>query len=972
MPRHASITIRLFLMLLVLISSIFGSIYWFTVPLIKENVFGLELHANRQVLNVVYDLANRMYASTETYVDKTLNSHEQRLQSVLDVAEKHIEVSLRDGRKAGLSESEIWSTIFSDLREFDFGNGDYIWVADYNARLLSHPAEEFHQRDMSDFLGPDGQPVMPNILGKVREDQQGFYKYKWQRLDNKKVIEKYSYVKDLSKWEFIMGAGVYIDDIQEEVALQKQQAILEINKALKNIKIASNGYLYVFDSKGNMLFHPNPNIHGINFKKQLNPVTQNPIYLDLMGVADTGRELYYKWDRPDDQGNYEYEKLSLVRHLSGFDWYISSSVYLDDLKESSVQLSQRIMATGFFGLLAAIVIAFLFAEWLTQPIKKLSLTAYKISRGNHSAKTGISRNDELGLLAESFDYMVDQLRDNISSLNSRVKARTKELSESNFQLRDAVSSMEKAQTELREVETRQRLILNELPAQVAYLDKEQKFIFANREYLNMFGQRKGEIEGKTLEEVVGDEMYREIKPHIEHALEGDVEVYEYLFQLEDRDMLTRRTVLPFYNENKQVVGFLNLSIDITHERETERRLAEASKMKAVGQMSGGLAHDFNNLLTIILGNLRLLQQHHLLPKELQENLDPAIRATRRGADMTKRLLAFSRRQPLSPARIEPGSLISELVDLLVAPLPENIELSTEIKPETPDVYVDAAQMEDALVNLALNSVDAMPNGGELRLTVSGVDCSAQDVVCDEFDEAVRPGHYVLISVTDNGQGFTDEALSKAYEPFFTTKSTGAGSGLGLSMVYGFVKQSKGYLRIRNRCDIESNLQGSQIDILLPEATGTEVKHVPVFRSDELSVFPTAQTTALVLLVEDNLDVRKLVRSQLTDLGFAVLEASTGDEALSLLVGIEELAGLVSDVVMPGTNSGYDVAAQVRAQHSSAFIVLMTGYTENPPETDFEFKLLQKPFDACALEQAISPELDLSSQKIAKKNSENSI
>ena len=281
-------------------------------------------------------------------------------------------------------------------------------------------------------------------------------------------------------------------------------------------------------------------------------------------------------------------------------------------------------------------------------------------------------------------------------------------------------------------------------------------------------------------------------------------------------------------------------------------------------------------------------------------------------------------------------------------------------------------MEDALVNLALNSADAMQSGGELRLMVSGVDCSAQDVACDEFDEGVRPGHYVLISVTDNGQGFTDEALSKAYEPFFTTKSTGAGSGLGLSMVYGFVKQSKGYLRIRNRCDIESNLQGSQVDILLPEATGTEVKHVPVFRNDELSLLPTPQTTALVLLVEDNLDVRKLVRSQLTDLGFAVLEASTGDEALSLLVGIEELAGLVSDVVMPGNSSGYDVAAQVRAQHSSAFIVLMTGYTENPPETDFEFKLLQKPFDACALEQAISPELDISSQKIAKKNSENSI
>ena len=957
MQRHASITIRLFLMLLILIGSIFGSIYWLTVPLIKENVFGLELHSNRQVLNIVYDLANRMYASTETYIDKTLSAHEQRLKSVLDLAEKHIEVSLRDGREAGLNDERIWQKIFDDLRAFDFGNGDYIWIADYNAHLLSHPDGEFNQRDMSSFLGPDGKRTIPTILEKIRKDKQGFYKYKWQRLDSDKVIDKYSYVKDFTEWGFIMGAGVYLDDIHSEVELQKQRAILDINKALKNIKIASNGYLYVFDSKGNMLFHPNRNIHGTNFSTQLNPVTKNPIYLDLMEVADTGKELYYKWDRPDDQGNYIYEKHSLVRHLSGFDWYISSSVYLDDLKASSVQLSQRILAMGFFAFLAAIVIAFLFAEWLTSPIKKLSSTAYKISRGNYAAKTGINRHDELGLLAESFDYMVDRLRDNINTLNSRVKARTKELSESNYQLRDAVHSMELAQTELRAVETRQRLILNALPAQVAYLDKEQRFIFANREYLTLFNQRVDEIEGKTLQEVVGYEMYQAIKPHIMEALEGKTGVYEYLFQQDGREMLTRRTVLPFYNEEQEeVVGFLNLSIDITHERETEKRLAEASKMKTVGQMSGGLAHDFNNLLTIILGNLIELQKHKSVPPELQDNLNPAIRATRRGADMTKRLLAFSRRQPLSPARIRLGALIHDLVDLLAAPLPDNIKLLTEIKQDTPDVYVDAAQMEDALVNLVLNAADAMSQGGELYLTVAGTQSGAADIACGGFDETITAGDYVLISVIDQGEGFTSRALKKAYEPFFTTKGTGAGSGLGLSMVYGFVKQSKGYLRIRNRGEIQEGESGAQIDLLLPAALGDEIECGVEQVGVTASPFSMAQSNALVLLVEDNQDVRQLVRNQLIGMGFAVIEANSGDEAVSLLAGLEEVSGVVSDVVMPGRKSGYDVAAMVKKQHPAAFAVLMTGYTENPPETDFEFNLLQKPFDADALAQAISPEL----------------
>lgn len=956
MQRYSSITTRFFLSLVLLIGSIFGAIYWVTVPLIKENVFGLELDANRQVLNIVYDLADRMYAGTETYVDKTLKAHEQRLNSVIDLAEKHIDLRFREGREAGLENDQIWQKVYSDLRHFTFANGDYIWIADYEGRLISHPLDQFHQRDMRDFIGPDGEATIPFIVNQARRDGQGFYNYKWQRLDNDNVIDKYSYIRDYPEWGFVMGAGVYIDDIQVEVDAQKAQAILEINKALRNIKIAGNGYLFVFDSQGNMLFHPNSNIHGINFSKQLNPVTGKPIYLDLISVSDTNEELYYKWDRPDDPGNYVYEKLSLVRHLSGFDWYISSSVYHDDLKSSSVQLSQRIMAMGFFGLLAAIVMAFLFAEWLTAPIRKLSATAYNISRGHYSAKTGIHRADELGRLAESFDYMVDRLRDNIDSLNSRVKSRTKELSESNIQLREAVVSMQEAQQELTAVETRQRLILNALPAQVAYLDREENYIFANREYRQMFGQGEEEIEGKKLRDVVGEAMYAVIEPHIEKALNGQSEVFEYSFNQNGQDLITRRTVLPFYDEQKRVVGMLNLSIDITHEREGEKRLAEASKMKAVGQMSGGLAHDFNNLLTIILGNLLELQGNKALPEELHTNLAPAVRATRRGADMTRRLLAFSRRQPLIPARAKPEQLINELLDLLAAPLPANIQLRTQIHSDAPDVFVDAAQMEDALVNLALNSADAMPRGGELILTVKAWQCESGDCATDGFDETVKPGSYLLISVMDSGEGFTEEALAKACEPFYTTKSTGAGSGLGLSMVYGFVKQSSGYLRISNRNDASNVHQGARVDLLLPAATEAQAEVIPTPAISDAALAPAELQKMLVLLVEDNPDLRTLVRQQLSQLGFMIVEACSGDEALMILKGLDGLGGVVSDVVMPGEQSGYDVATAVSEHHPDAFIVLMTGYSEPPPKLDFDFRLLPKPFDGESLQRAIQSQL----------------
>lgn len=936
-------------MLLLLIGSIFAAIYSLTVPLIKENVFGLELHSNRQVLNIVYDLAKRIYFDSETDTENILTSHKQRLQSVLDMTEHHIRSRLNKAQGDKGEKDQAWQAIFQQLRGFQFGNQDYLWVADYDAVFRSHPADEFHGRHMADYQNPQGDNPLPRLLELARRDGEGFYKYQWNRLSGERMIDKYSYIRDFPEWGLIIGAGVYIDDIEQEVRRQKQQAIEEISRELQDIQIAGNGYLYIFDSQGNMLFHPNTNIHGKNFVSQLNPVTKNPIYKDLMAVADTGKELYYHWDQPADPGNYVYEKLSLVRHLPGFDWYISSSVYLDDLKSSSVQLSQRIMAMGLIALLAAVLTAFLFAEWISSPIKKLSSTAYKISRGNLSAKTGIRRSDELGLLAESFDYMVDRLRENIDTLNSRVRVRTKELSASNQRLRDAVESLQATENELRAAESRQRQILDALPAQIAYMDRRECFVFANREYLEMFGQTEAGISGKALHRVIGQSMYEDIRPHIEQALRGEQAIYEYRLTFQGRDIVTRRTLLPLY-DGQEVVGLLNLSIDITAERETEKRLAEAAKMKAVGQMSGGLAHDFNNLLTIILGNLLELQSHterrvddRSLSDTTLTHLAPAIRATRRGADLTRRLLAFSRRQALSPSAIRLEDLLDELLALLSAPLPENIRLHTQTAADTPPVYVDAAQLEDALVNLALNAADAMPNGGELSIQAKRSAPNRQG-----FDDAVIAADYVSLSIADSGHGFSDEALSNAFEPFYTTKDTGIGSGLGLSMVYGFVKQSRGYIRIANR-----QPQGSVIEILLPVSTepcpAVEKTAAPPEDSR-----PDDSATSLVLLVEDNHDVRHVIRGQLLQMGFSVLEAGSGDEAQRLLDKLPALAGLVSDVVMPGDSSGYEVARAVRLRHADAFIVLMSGYSDTPGEAEPDWTLLQKPFDPQTLCKAIFP------------------
>ena len=484
MQSPSPITLRLFVALMVLIGGVLGANYWFSVPLVQKNVFGIELNTNRQVLDIVYDFADRIYFDAEANVEATIQSHEQRLRSIVELTASHIK-TMRDQNNFLQQRSVDMSAIFEQGRDFKLNNDDYIWIADYNGKFLAHPLDSLHQKTAAQQPGNE-ENVIFKIIEEVRKNGDGVFRYKWQRLTKPDVTDKYSYVKNFPEWGVVIGSGIYLEDIEKETEARKARALSEIAEVIKDIRIAQNGYLYLFNSDGQMLFHPNPNIHGKNFTEQLNPVTGIPIYVDLIAAADTGSELFYKWDRPDDQGNYVYEKYSLVRHFSAFDWYIASSVYLDDLKASSVQLRLRLLAIGFFALLVSIIAAFFFAESITSPIRRLSQTAFKISRGALNTKTDIRRNDELGVLAESIDQMVDKLRDNIYILNTRVEQRTQELSKSNQQLQITVERLQKTQLEMLQVEQRQRLILNALPAQIAYLDGDERFIFANKAYHEVF------------------------------------------------------------------------------------------------------------------------------------------------------------------------------------------------------------------------------------------------------------------------------------------------------------------------------------------------------------------------------------------------------------------------------------------------------------------------------------------------------
>jgi PAS domain S-box-containing protein len=359
--------------------------------------------------------------------------------------------------------------------------------------------------------------------------------------------------------------------------------------------------------------------------------------------------------------------------------------------------------------------------------------------------------------------------------------------------------------------------------------------------------------------------------------------------------------------------FVGIIHDLTDRKRTEEQLVQAQKMETVGQLSGGIAHDFNNLLTVIIGNAELLAEKLRARPDLRQFCETVINAGERGAELTRRLLAFSRRQALQPVTIECGKLLEGMRVILRRTLREDIEIQTSIDQQLAHAFADPAQLESAILNLALNAQDAMPGGG--TLTISATNATLDPRYQDDHPE-VLPGGYVLIQVTDDGSGMAPEVRERVFEPFFTTKEVGKGSGLGLSMVYGFIKQSNGHVAIYSE-----PMLGTTVKLYLPIA-----KSQAQPADQEILETEVPRGTGTILVVEDDPFVRGYAVGSLESLGFRVVVAADGREALAKLANHgPEIDVLFSDVVMPGGISGWELAEKAQEIKPSLRVLLTSGY-----------------------------------------------
>ena len=383
------------------------------------------------------------------------------------------------------------------------------------------------------------------------------------------------------------------------------------------------------------------------------------------------------------------------------------------------------------------------------------------------------------------------------------------------------------------------------------------------------------------------------------------------------------------------------AIDVTLRHQRDRFLEHAQKMDALGNMTGGIAHDFNNLLTVVLMNLDVMREDRTVMQKFGRRVDLMAAAAQKGASLVKQLLAYARKQPLEPEVVCLGDLVRGLLDLLKRSIGEDVVVTAEIDSQVWSTIVDPAQFESAILNLAFNARDAMPEGGTLAIRLANARIDGAAAARYEIES----GDYVVLTIRDSGCGMSSEVMARAFDPFFTTKGEGRGTGLGLSMVYGFVKQSGGEIKIESKVD-----KGTAIELFFPKCRQTAAAPEPPSEPG----LPTGTET--ILVVEDDDRLRATAVGVLKDLGYETLEASDASSAIELLKTSRSVDLLFADLILSGSVSGQRLAGVARELHPSIKILFTSGYSEraarSKAQNGRESALLKKPYEVAELAASV--------------------
>jgi signal transduction histidine kinase/FixJ family two-component response regulator/HAMP domain-containing protein len=695
---------------------------------------------------------------------------------------------------------------------------------------------------------------------------------------------------------------------------------VDLRSAFERIAAAAGpgSTVYVVNERGDYLAHPDPSrTFGFAFGTPFRIQDDYPALAQAVVTGQRQPELIEGRD-----GKRLGVALASVRLADGPRISVVETIPENKIAAAALSaMRDSSLIGGTIAVMCGVLLAFILARTLTRPLTEMTAAVAGFA-DDAPLLVPLTAGGEIGVLARAFKKMVREVR----AKNAAIQRNT-ELFES---------------------------IMAEMGEAVLLYDAQGVVVYENRTATAILRPPAG------LKRPAWEQAYETF--HLDgvtplapekwpsrRCLRGElVSEYELLFRFQGTDTLRRLvgSARPIHDATGTQTGAVVVFRDVTETKETERQLRESQKLEAVGQLTAGVAHDFNNMLTVITGTAEILVEGLADRPALLTIARLIDQAADRGANLTRHLLAFARKQPLQPRNIDINAMVRETAELLRPTLGEQIEIEAMLAKDAEPARIDSSQLSTALLNLALNARDAMPSGGKLTLETSNV---VLEETYTQTNPDVRSGAYVLIAVSDTGIGIPVDLRDKVFEPFFTTKAIGKGSGLGLSMVYGFVKQSNGHIKIYSE-----EGHGTTIKLYLPRATAN---------ADAPAAALPAMTGGdeTVMVVEDDAMVRNFVVTQLHSLGYKTLTAANGKIALAQLDDGAVFDLLLTDVIMPGGINGRQLADTVNLRRPAVKVLYTSGYTENAivhhGRLDAGVLLLAKPYRRSDLARMVRTALD---------------
>lgn len=903
----------------------------------REMISTEDKHAHNLLHTVVLNVKNE-YQSYRFHQKSLLNERKREVKNISDLAYHQIK-DLYEVYKTGvISEAEAQRDALEIVRRMRYDDGvGYVWIQDTKKpepTLLMHPTTpHLEGKPGGDQLFYSALENQKNLLWEVAEiclsRGKGYVAYSWPKpMPNGLTAQqpKVSYVRYFKPWDWGIGSGVYIDDIERDSQRRLDAIVDELRQTIEQIQLSETGYMFIFTGEKELIIHPDFNEEEITSRR--NPVSGKLIFDELMGAAkNPDKAWFYTWNKPlsDHPEKFKYLKRAYVDYFEPLDWYIASTVYEDEIRAPAIALRKKVIAILCVFIVLAIILSAWLSRSLTKPLQKLTWAAQEIeTTGIEAANVPVSGTLETRELGRCLESMLQSINNSAQEKERMFQAQQR--SEENLQI-----------------------TLNSIGDAVIATDTDGRITRMNPVAQKLTGWSVEDARGQFLTEVFHIIHAKSRKP-AEDPIHRIIESGKILGLDDDMVLISKDKTeyriadsgAPIRSESGETFGVVLVFRDVTEERAMQELLDHRRRMDAVGELAGGVAHDFNNMIGGIIGASELLHTEIQGNPDAEELNNLVIETAERASDLTKKLLAFGRKQPAVTESLDVHKLLNDTVTLLKSSMDRRIKIKTDLAAENSTVMGDRSQLQSAFLNLGINASHAMPEGGTIFIGTQIVELDEAYCKASPFD--IHPGRSLEVEVRDTGCGIPVENLKRIFEPFFTTKGLGKGTGLGLSAVYGTVKQHHGAVMAYSEVNV-----GTTFHILLPLAENRSL-------STEDSEIVSAGNGETILLVDDENVMRITGKNILESVGYRVLTAEDGRQGLALFEkNAQQIDLVILDMIMPEMD-GRECFSAMKKINPFVKVILSSGFSSEDDLACMKKNglcgFIRKPYRSTALSNSV--------------------